>query len=157
VHEAQASWASNADVKASILLALEGGALYAVIAALGPGGIPAKLNASPHAVASAIGIFALLFAIVAAAIAIFPRLGQRDRAHDRSRQVIYFGDLRGWNPAELRAHITALADDEELDMLSRQVTEMSRHNWVKHRWVQLSLILSLTGILCIAVSTVTSL
>ena len=34
VHTAQANWANHADVKASILLVLEGGALYAVLSAL---------------------------------------------------------------------------------------------------------------------------
>lgn len=42
VHNAQESWASNADLKASILIALEGGALYAIISALGSGGLLAR-------------------------------------------------------------------------------------------------------------------
>jgi hypothetical protein len=157
VHRAQASWANNADVKASILLALEGGALYAAISALGDGGLLARPGGLRYPVASAIGISALLLAIVAAAIAIFPRLGQRDKDRDRHRQVIYFGDLRRWNATELSSHIAGLTKGEELDMLSRQLTEMSRHNWLKHRWVQVSLILSLAGILTIAVSAMTAL
>jgi hypothetical protein len=157
VHMAQASWANNADVKASILLALEGGALYAVISARGDGDFLARLGDRPYPVANAIGILALLLAIVAAAIAIFPRLGQKDKDRDRHRQVIYFGDLRHWNARELSSHIAGLAEGEERDVLSRQLTEMAKHNWVKHRWVQISLILSLAGILTIAVSTVTAL
>lgn len=152
VHRAQASWASNADVKASILLALEGGALCAALPTFGGRGLLIRPGGQPYPVAGALGTFALLLAIGAAAIAIFPRLGQRDKDRDRTRQVIYFGDLRRWNAAELRIHIAGLAEGDELDMLSRQLTEMSRHNWRKHRWVQISLLLSLLGILIIAVS-----
>ena len=157
VHRAQTSWANNADVKASILLALEGGALYAVISALGDGGLLARLDVRTYPIANAIEIFALLLAIVAAAIAIFPRLGQKEKDRDRHRQVIYFGDLRRWNAAELNSHIAGLTKDEELDVLSRQLAEMSKHNWVKHRWVQVSLILALAGLLTIAVSAMTAL
>ncbi len=154
---AQASWANNADVKASILLALEGGALYAAITTLGAGGLLARLGSGPYQVADAIGISALLLAIVAAAIAIFPRLGQKGMDRDGHHQVIYFGALRRWDAAELSNHIAGLADDRELDMLSRQLTEMSKRNWAKHRWVQISLILSLAGILSIAVSAIIAL
>jgi pycsar effector protein len=157
VHRAQVSWAGNADVKASILLALEGGAVYAVTSALGDGGFLARLGGRLYPIPATIGIFALLLAIAAGSLAIFPRLGQKDKVRDRGRQVIYFGDLRRWSAARLTSHIAGLTEGEELDMLSRQLTEMSKHNWVKHRWVQISLILSLTGILIIAVSAVTSL
>jgi hypothetical protein len=152
VHGAQASWAGNADVKASILLALEGGALYEVIPALGSGGLLARLGGQPYPAAGVAGTIALLLAVVAATIAIFPRLGQKEKGRDRGRQVIYFGDLRRWNAAQLSSHIAGLAQAEELDMLSGQLAEMARHNWVKHRWVQISLILSLAGILVIAIS-----
>ncbi len=160
VHGAQASWANNADVKASILLALEGGALYAVISALGAGGILARSGSRLYPVFAAIGISALLLAIISAAIAVFPRLGQKDRGRagrGHGPQVIYFGALRRWNTTELVSYIAGLAEGEELDMLSQQLTEMARHNWAKHRWVQLSLILSLTGILIIAVTAATAL
>ena len=156
VHGAQTSWANNADVKASILLALEGGALYAIIAALGDGGLLARLG-RPYPVANAIGTAALLLAILTAALAIFPRLAPRDKDRDYHRQFIYFGNLRRWDATELSRHIAGLTEGDALDVLSRQLTEMSRHNWVKHRWVQISLILSLAGILTIAISAMTAL
>jgi len=138
VHTAQTAWARNADAKASILLALEGGALYT------------SAGGKPYPAVSAIGLAALLLAIIAGIIAIFPRLGREDR--DRSPQVIYFGDLRRWDTAELTRHITRLSVDDELEMLSRQLTAMARRNWTKHLWVRLSLVLALTGIAMIAIS-----
>ena len=151
VHKAQATWANNADVKASILLALDAGAVYAAVSALSDGGFLARPGGRETSVAVAVGVSALLLAIGAAAIAIFPRLGNRRAAVSRRSHVIYFGDLRRWQAAELSAHLAGLTEDDELDMLSRQLTEMARQNWAKHRWVQLSLVLSLAGILMIAV------
>lgn len=157
VHALQASWANHADVKASILLVLEGGALYAVVSALGTEGFLTGLEGRPgsFAVAVGAGIGALLLAIGAAAMAIFPRLG-RGKDSGRASHAIYFGDLRRWSPAGLRGHLVGLAEDHELEMLSQQLTSMARRNWVKHRWVQFSLVLSLTGILIIAVSALVS-
>jgi hypothetical protein len=155
VHTAQANWANHADVKASILLVLEGGALYAVLSALSVGGFLTRLGGRMGSLAVAAGISALLLAISAAAIAIFPRMGRRQAA-SRRPHAIYFGDLRRWQATELRGHLAELTEDYELEMLSQQLTRMSRRNWAKHRWVQISLILSLTGILIIAISALIS-
>jgi hypothetical protein len=154
VHEAQGSWTGNADVKASVLLALEGGVMYAVLAALGTGRL---LLGKEYRLAAAIGITTLLLAIVAGTIAIFPRLGRRDKNPESHRQIIYFGDLRHWKAQQLGAYISGLAAGEQLQVLCQQITEMARLNWVKHRWVQASLILSLTGITIISVAAVLTL
>lgn len=150
VHMAQVAWASHVDVKVSVLLALEAGALYVVISAIGHGGL---VGSQPYPVVSAIGLAALLLAIIAGVIAIFPRLGRGHR--DRGPQVIYFGDLRLWETAELTSHIAGLTDGDELGMLSRQLTEIARRNWAKHLWVRRSLVLALAGILIIAIPAMT--
>lgn len=152
VHMAQVAWSSNADVKVSVLLALEAGALYVVISAIGHGGLA---GSKTYPVVGAIGLIALLLAIIAGVMAIFPRLGQGN--HDRGPHVIYFGDLRRWDTAELTSHIAGLTEGDELGMLSRQLTEISRRNWAKHLWVRRSLVLALTGILIIAVLVMTAL
>jgi hypothetical protein len=159
VHALQASWANHADVKASILLVLEGGALYAVVSALGADGYLTGLEkrTGSFAITATIGagIGVLLLAIGAAAMAIFPRLG-RGQVPDRASHTIYFGDLRRWSPPELRGHLAGLTENHELEMLSFQLTSMAQRNWLKHRWVQLSLVLSLIGILIVAVSALAS-
>jgi hypothetical protein len=149
VHSAQSAWASHADVKASILLVLEGGALYAVLSGLGADGFLTRRGGHGESVLVAVGIGLLLMAIAAAAIAVVPRLGRAPRAGQRAH-IIYFGHLRRWAAAELRDQLTGLAEDGELDMLSHQLIRMSQRNWVKHRWVQVSLALALAGILVIA-------
>jgi hypothetical protein len=153
VHAAQEAWAGKADVKASILLALEAGALYAIMSALGNGGFLARSGRQPR-LADTVGILLVLLAILAAAIAIFPRLGLKGESNNRQPNAIYFGDLRRWSSMQLRSYLENLTEHEELEALSRQLTEMGRHNWAKHRWVQISLILSLAGIFMIAFGAV---
>ncbi len=142
VHGAQASWANSADSKASMLLVLEGGALYAVIAALGPGG---SFAGQSHLVAYVVGVALLVLANGAAAAAVFPRLGPSGPRPERRHQAIYFGDLRGWDGADLAGHVSLLTQRAELDLLTRQLAEMSARNWVKYRWVQASFILLLAA------------
>jgi hypothetical protein len=154
VHAAQGSWTGNADVKASVLLALEGGVLFATIAAIGSGRL---LLGRGDRIAAAVGLIAVLLAIAAGTVAIFPRLGQRDKDPQSHRQVIYFGDLRHWKAQQLGAYISDLGADEQLQVLCQQITEMARLNWAKHRWVQASLVLSLTGITIISVAAVLTL
>jgi len=149
VHTAQGLWTGNADVKASVLLALEGGVMYATVAAFSTGGL---LDGKEYRGLATAGITALLLAIVAATIAIFPRLGRRDKDPESGRQVIYFGDLRHWKAQQLSAYIGGLGADQQLQVICQQITEMSQLNWVKHRWVQASLILSLAGITIITAS-----
>ncbi len=156
VHVAQESWASRADVKASILLALEGGALYAVVSAASNGGLLTRL-AGWHRAAELAGLAILLFAVSAAATAVFPRLGRTTKHNHGRHDVIYFGRLRQWNATELRTRLASLTLDEELDALSRQLVQMSRQNWRKHRWVQISLVLALAGILMISAAAVPAL
>jgi hypothetical protein len=149
VHTAQGLWGGNADVKASVLLALEGGVMYAAIAALSAGRL---FDGREYRVVAAAGIIALLLAIAAGTIAIFPRLRRRDKDPEAQRQVIYFGDLRHWKAQQLSAYIGGLTADEQLGVLCQQITEISALNWVKHRWVQASLVLSLAGITIITAS-----
>jgi hypothetical protein len=153
VHAAQQSWASNADVKASILLGIEGGALYAIISADGTGGRLAQVGGLADQAATTIGVCSLLLAILAAIVAVFPRLRRR-AGNSRPRQAIFFGDLRRWNPAELSSYLANLTRNEELDALSRQLIDVSAHNWHKHQWVRISLVMALAGIVVIAFTSV---
>jgi Pycsar effector protein len=156
VHTAQEAWANKGDIKASILLAFEGGALYAIISAEGKEGFLARLGGWHHG-AQAIGIALLLLGISAATIAVFPRLGPVNEHRDNRRFPIYFGHLRHWNATKLKDHLEGLSQDEELDALSGQLVQMAKSNWAKHRWVQASLVLSLAGILLVAVAAASAL
>lgn len=155
VHAAQESWASKADVKASILLALEGGALFAVISAHAKDGVLSRL-AGWHHLLELGGLAILLLALFAAAIAVFPGLGRAGPHRDHRCRAIFFGDLRHWAAGELKTHLYGLTADDELDALSRQLVEMASRNWRKHRWIQASLMLALLGILCTSIAAITA-
>lgn len=157
VHGAQESWSARADVKASILLALEGGGLFAVISAHAADGSLALLSGWNRSL-GLVGAGLLLLALVGAAVAVFPQLGRSRKLRERyARHTIYFGHLRLWDPAELSARLTSMSADEELEALGRQLVEMGKQNWSKHRWVQGSLILAISGVLAVSVSALTAL
>jgi Family of unknown function (DUF5706) len=154
VHTAQESWANKADVKASILLALEGGALLAVISAHAKDGVLSRL-AGWHHLLELSGLTLLLLALLVAVIAVFPGLG-RTKTHRKYRHhIIFFGNLRHWSTNELKTHLDGLTIDEELDALSWQLIEIGRRNWRKHRWIQISLVLAFLGILCTSIAAIT--
>ncbi|WP_433213365.1 Pycsar system effector family protein [Dactylosporangium sp. CS-047395] len=135
VHAALESWTTRADVKASILLAVEGGAAVFVV------GSPDDHRSWPAAVI----LILLLAAMATTASVVLPILGPR-RMHraEFARHSVYFGHLRHWRPAELTAHLDTLTPADELAMLASQLVRMSRLNWRKHRLLQVSVLL-LTG------------
>jgi len=154
VHRAQESWANKADVKASIVLALEGGALFATISADAAGGILSGLSHWRH-IAVLTGIAGVFLAIMAAVVSVYPRL-PRGIPEDSTRHLymIYFGHVGQWNPSDLTARLKTLTVDEELDALGKQLVEISRSNYSKLRWLQASLILASLGMLTILAASI---
>lgn len=150
IHAAQESWTGKVDVKASILLALEGGALFAVLAASSTTGVLARLDATAR-VLELIGVLLILLAIASATVAVFPLLG-RTKEHGTSyrNNAIYFGHIRHWDPVDLHLYLTSMTASRQTEMLSRQLVEMSKRNWKKHRWVQVSLSFAIFGVASIA-------
>jgi hypothetical protein len=154
IHAAQEAWANKSDVKASILLALEGGALFAVIAASSKGGLLTGLRGWRH-IAEMSGLGLLLLAVASAAIAVFPMLGRvKSLQASASSHVIYFGHLRYWDPLTLKGRLESLTADQALEALSRQLVEMAKSNWGKHRWIQASLGIAMLAILIIAIAAI---
>lgn len=150
MHLAQEAWTNKVDTKGSILLALQGGALFAIFSASGSNGVLADLNGWRQLVAS-LGTAALLLAMVTAVLAIFPRLGSARQHREQHRDhIIYFGHLRHWSPSELHTRMQRLSVDDELAALAGQLVRAGRTNWIKYRLVQLSLLLAVVGILAVS-------
>jgi hypothetical protein len=156
VHDAQEVWTGKVDIKASILLALEGGALFAVMSAHGEGGILSDLHGWQQKI-EIMGIALLVIAAIAAIAGVSPLLGSsREHQLQHNRHFIYFGHLRHWDACELKSRLAELTDEEEADMLSRQLIEMSKRNWIKHRYVQTSLAATALGIIAITIAATAS-
>lgn len=153
VHAAMESWTTRADVKASILLAFQGG--MAVFVG-GTRGTEAAGTTGAHLGWPAVAVLGLtLAATLATAAVLFPILGSSRRHRAESgRELIYFGHLRLRRPETLTAQLEALTRGDELAMLTGQIVRMSRLNWRKHRLLQLAVALT---VLAVALLGVTSL
>lgn len=154
VHRAQESWANKADVKASIVLALEGGGLFAIISAHATDGALAHLGGW-HLLVQNVGLALLLLATVFAVVAVYPKI--RIAGTDEvavSLGTIYFGHVRRWDAPALAKQLKELTPDEELQAVSRQLVAMSKSNWNKLRCIQVSLALALVGFVLISIGIV---
>lgn len=151
-HNAQEGWTAKVDTKAAILLALEGGSLFAVLSANNQTGALRSLAGAPF-VLEVVGVMLILLSVFASAAAIFPMLG-RTSQHKRvyMKNTIYFGHVRHWHPDDLYRSLMASGSTDALATLSRQLVEMSKRNWAKHRLVQVSLVLSVLGVTLVALS-----
>jgi hypothetical protein len=141
VHAALEGWATKVDVKASILLAFQGGTF--IFSATSPQVMAGSAGHRPL-LAAAAGMMMLVIAMALAATAILPSLGssRRHRA-DHASEWIYFGHVRLWKPTELAERLSQLSERDEILALSAQLVRVSRLNWRKHRLLQASVLLTL--------------
>ena len=136
VHSAMEAWTGRADLKASILLALQGGVLFAVFTTTDLLGQAEETW--PLAIAFA-AVVALILAMTLTAAALVPALGSRRRLNREHRDhIVYFGHLRYWTPTDLASRLQGLAQPDEASMLAHQLIRLSRLNWRKHRLLQVS-------------------
>ena len=152
IHSAQEAWTAKVDTKASILLALEGGSLFAVLAANGERGVLRDLTSIALAVELAAVAF-LFLGVLAAGAAVFPLLGRvRQHRRDHDRHFVYFGHVRHWEAGPLARALRSRPAEDDATMLALQLIAMSKRNWHKHRFVQLSLSAALLGVVLIGVA-----
>lgn len=154
VHGAQEAWTAKVDTKASILFALEGGSLFAILTANSQTGALRAFSGWPL-VFEITGVAVLFLGTLCSGAAVFPMLGKaRQHRAEHDRHYIYFGHLRHWHHQDLQRKLTLRGGSDELRMLSLQLTAMSKRNWRKHRLVQISLLLALLGVtlICAAVA-----
>jgi len=104
-HTAQEAWTAKVDIKASVLLALEGGAIFVTLTANSNAGLLAKLTGIGNLL-QFLGVILLIGAVAAATWALIPQLGSaaEHRATHRDH-TIYFGHLRHWDPVELAKRV----------------------------------------------------
>lgn len=153
VHTALEGWTAKVDMKASILLAFQGGAF--IFAATSRDVVMASVDRRPLLVAVA-GMALLVVAMALAATVILPVLGsaRRHRA-DYPNEWIYFGHVRLWESTELAARLSRLSDGDQVQALCAQLVRMSRLNWRKHRLLQASLLTTLLAMVVLMVAVLT--
>ncbi|WP_282288034.1 Pycsar system effector family protein [Micromonospora sp. WMMD998] len=143
-HAAQESWTAKVDTKVSIFLALDGAVLGSVLAARAQrGGAFQQLDGWRANLLTLALVLCAAGAVLAAA-AVFPMLGRARRA-ERRRGIIYFGDLRHREPADLARQLAELTLPEHFDQVARQLVAIARTSWAKHRILQLASALTIPG------------
>jgi hypothetical protein len=126
-------------------LSLETAVLVILLAAEAPHRLLGQLTGWRSAFAG-LGIGVYIMAMVLAAVAVIPLMGptKKHRA-EYGRNTIYFGHLRHWRHEDLNQWLSRMSQEDELAQLSRQLIELSRRNWHKHRSLQLSMLTALFG------------
>jgi len=149
-HAAQEAWTAKVDGKAAIVLALEVALMAALINGLAPDGALVALTVV-GAVAVHVGAALVTSAALLAAIAVLPMLGSSiAHAREYRSNLIYFGHLRHWpDGSDLANRLRGLSSEDLLEQLARQLREMSRRNWRKHRLLQASILAALPGTLLV--------
>ena len=140
-HAAQESWTAKVDAKASIFLTANFVGLAALLAARSnPGEVVPPSGWQRFGLDTGIVLAGL--ATLATIVVIFPLLGPSRVAQPGA---IYFGHLRGRSPDAVARQISVLGFEDQLGQLARQLVVMSRVNWMKHRVLQVAIVLAVVG------------
>lgn len=140
IHAALTDWTGKVDAKASFALTLGSAVLGGVVVASSTG--PLRSLDGGAVLALRAGVVLLCASVVLAALAVIPRLRSRDARRDAAENFIFFGHLKEWTSDRLE---DALRQRDALPMMARQNIAMSEIAWRKHRFVQISLCLTLAG------------
>ncbi|OBY29673.1 hypothetical protein ACT18_21830 [Mycolicibacter kumamotonensis] len=95
-----------------------------------------------------LGILLLIVGALCAAWVVRPRLRAANLKAEAQDNFIYFGHLRHLTPEAVQAR---LEDTTLLPVLSKQLVEMSKIAWTKHRLVQLSMSLAPVGVVALGI------
>lgn len=148
IHSALIDWTGKVDTKASFALSIESALLVGVV----------TLSTADRAFAAlsgwslvwyVLGITLIVLGVGCAAWVVRPRLRSANASLESHRNFIYFGHLRELTPAVVQDH---LENSPILPVLSKQLVEMSKIAWTKHRFVQVSMTLAPFGVLALSIS-----
>ncbi|MCT2175891.1 Pycsar system effector family protein [Dietzia cinnamea] len=148
IHSALIDWTGKVDTKASFALTLESAILAGVVTLSGGGRALSGLTGFASFLYWA-GIAGLAVAALFAIWVVRPQLRTSRIKRESATNFIYFGHLSLLEPVLVE---TMLKDDDKLPVLSKQLVEMSRIAWNKHRNVQWSLTIAPIGVGLLAIS-----
>lgn len=149
IHSAIIDWTGKVDSKASFALAIESAVMAGVIGLTGDDRQLSHLKTWWAQSTFWLGVVTLAAALVLVAWVVRPRLRKRHLPTEAKDNYIFFGHVRLWNEDDLEQ---ALKDRDVLPVLTRQLINSSELCWQKHRLLQLSMMLAITGTGIIAVS-----
>ncbi|SHX10874.1 Uncharacterised protein [Mycobacteroides abscessus subsp. abscessus] len=149
IHSALADWTGKVDTKASFALTIESALLAGVV----------TLSSNDRALHGLsgwpsfwywLGVALLVSAVVCAVLVVRPRLRKGSLSPESRENFIYFGHLQYLTPEEIATH---LSETPLLPVLAKQLSEMSKIAWTKHRMVQLSMSIAPAGVVLLFISS----
>lgn len=148
IHSALTDWTGKVDTKASFALTIESALLVGVITLSSKDRVFNFLSGW-EVFWYVLGIVLLVLGVLCAAWVVRPRLRSANLVLESNSNFIYFGHLRELKPNQVQDH---LENVPLLPVLSKQLVEMSKIAWTKHKLVQRSMTLAPFGVisLCIA-------
>lgn len=147
IHAALIDWTGKVDTKASFALTIESALLAGVVTLSGEGRVFYHL--SGWAVFwYVLGIALLIASVLCAIWVVRPRLRAANLKTEAPDNFIYFGHLRHLTPEAVQDQ---LQRPSLLSVLSKQLVEMSKIAWTKHKIVQWSLSLAPVGVLALGI------
>ncbi|WP_083275531.1 Pycsar system effector family protein [Pseudonocardia sp. HH130630-07] len=144
IHAAISDWTGKVDTKASFALTLEAAGLSAIVLLTRPQQPLSQISSQLGLATFWLGCILLFSAALAAIAVVMPRIRSDRTAQEWPDNYIYFGHLRHWSSDALADRLQSSKDDI-LPILSRQLVNMSKIAWRKHRIVQVSLALAMLG------------
>jgi hypothetical protein len=150
VHGALDAWTGKVDTKASIALALES-AIFGFVVSRTDDGRQFDALSGVNECWFYGGLVLVLAAALFALAAVMPQLNRRQSRQQWRSNMIYFGHLRHWDPADLQKALVVDLPQEE--QLARQLVAMSKIAWRKHAALQYSLWALLLGVSCLLLAT----
>ncbi len=151
VHVATTDWIARADSKAWILLGLEGATLAGLITLTAPERSPLSSSGWVQFLFWA-GCLLLFSAGLCSLSVVWPQLRRAQASVDARENVVYFGHLRHWDPAQLSVHLLSLDDAAKVDSISRQLVALAQIAWRKHVLLCWSIALWPVGAVAVAAS-----
>lgn len=148
IHAALTDWTGKVDTKASFALTIESALLVGVVTLSSKERVFGNLGGW-SVVWYVSGIMLLILAVLSAVWVVRPRLRAPNLVPESQSNFIYFGHLRELDPDAVENH---LHNTPVLPVLSKQLVEMSKIAWTKHRMVQVSMTLAPIGVLLLAVA-----
>ncbi|MFW0872021.1 Pycsar system effector family protein [Rhodococcoides corynebacterioides] len=148
IHSALTDWTGKVDTKASFALTIESAVLAGVVTLSGNDRALADLHGW-GVLWYVLGVVTLVAGLLCAVWAVRPRLRAQQLTNEVPTNFVYFGHLRQLTPAEVEIN---LRSDDILPVLSKQLIDMSKISWTKHRLVQVSLTLAPVGVALLGLS-----
>lgn len=150
IHAAIVDWTGKVDTKASFTLTIEA-AILAGIVTLSGGGRALSHEGGLGLALYVVGVVLLIASMLLAIWVVRPRLRSKALDTEAPTNYIYFGHLRELTEQQVLDH---LRNSDILPVLSKQLVQMSKIAWDKHKAVQRSMTVAPLAVAIVAFSAI---